>query len=702
MRFAARFVVGAALMVGAVTALPGCPENPYSADTWIEKLDNPKELERAVTELEHLCDPKAIPALGKAWEKNNQPTRILQVIIDLARPMTAGDDGEAAAKFCTDFKSKGRPASWDKALPTLRKAVEDLDTNSQRSIDGAVKAAEALGDAQLPEGVQILIDAVNQKMSPKDNGQRVRLTAIAALGKYKDKSAIVTLANVVRADQSSQPPQIVGAAINALGEMKSADAMPVLIESMYRVPLFFQQVRRALVANGGSVKADLRKILRHEHGDINALFKEKKLDKYCGDDGKAPPSECREVSAMDYYAAIVIGDLYDAEAVPDLITALQRPAKPAYFSDWNEGPPAQNSVLDSLRKIGDPKAAEAVLKYWADPKGNERLRPVAANVYGFVSADGSEKYGTSTGLALLGGIAADNDADQALRLSAAESYGRLVSDKTKIKALKDLAKKYADASAKAQTDRDGAPKTAFDAAKKQFDAASKTFEAADAEFNKAKATAGGDLTKIDEKTLKARGTAKEAMDKLKKDVYLPAKEKFDVLDGQVGGYRGYQRGFENHLARIEIAVRCAGKAECLLGTFDAKPADVYKHLKDGGYIDVKDDKDWSDGDKQELVIAQIERAVLELRRMGQAAAPHVPKLLEKINAKDFVQDRLVRQSVLLALPRIAKLPCDECEKKLGDVIAAGQGKAELNELNYETTLVKYYFGWAGKSGAEAP
>jgi hypothetical protein len=685
------------LLAGVAGALlSGCPDNPYSADTWIEKLDHPKEVDRAVTELEHLCDPKAIPALGRAWDRNNRPTRYLQVMIDLARPMSAGKGGEADIKHCTDYVAKGRPASWDKALPFLRMAVEEFESQSQRSIDNAVKAAEAIGESALPEGVQILIDAVNRKLNPRDNGQRVRLTAIAALSKYKDKAAINTLANVIRADASSQPPQVVGAAINTIGEMRTPDSVPILLESMYRVPLFFQQVRRALVASGAAAKPELRKILDGKHGDVNAMFKEKKLDRYCGDDGKAAPSDCMEVSARDYYAAIVLGDLYDTEAVPLLLEALKRPLRPAYFSDWNAGPPAHNAILDALRKIGDPAAADAVLALVANPKADERLRPVAATVYGFVSRDGGEKVGTETGLAILGKIAADNAADQALRLAASESYGRLAKDKGRIDVLKTMAKKYADASAKARKDADGAPKAALDAANKKFEEAKQAYNTAKEAVEKAKAEAGGDVAKVADAILTAATKAKEAFDKTKQDVYLPAKEKFDVLDGQAKGYKGYQRGFENHIARIEVAVHCAGKPECLIAAFDAKPDDVYGRLKKGGYLDVRDDKDWTEDDRKELVVAQIERAVVELRRMGDKARPHLDRLLDEASSND----RLIRQVILLALPRVAPRPCEPCEEKLDKAIASGQGKAELNEINYETQLVRNFFSWAGKGAAE--
>ena len=451
-------VVGTMLALGT---LSGCPDNPYDANTWIEKLNSPKEFDRAVTELEHLCNPKAIPALGKAWERNSKPQRVLQVVIDLARPLTPQ---EADEKNCTDYMKQGRPASWDAALPILKDAIDGLELGSQRSIDGAVKAAEALGEAQIPEGVNILIDAVNRKMNPKDNAQRVRLTAIAALGKYKDKAAVITLANVVRADTSSQPPQIVGAAINALGDMKTAEAIPVLLESMYRAPLFFTQVRRALVAAGPTVAGELRKILKHEHPVINDLFKDKKLDKYCGDKGDAKPAECKDVSAMDYYASIVIGDLYDVDSVPVLIEALKRPAIAAYYSDWNEGPPAQNAELDALRKIGSPDAAGTVLAIASDTKADERLRGIALSVYGFVSTDGSEKTGSTSGVSYLGALAADNKASEVLRLPASEAYARVASSEDDMKVLRDLAKKYAEASQKARKEADAGPKKEFDAA----------------------------------------------------------------------------------------------------------------------------------------------------------------------------------------------------------------------------------------------
>jgi hypothetical protein len=111
---------------------------------------------------------------------------------------------------------------------------------------------------------------------------------------------------------------------------------------------------------------------------------------------------------------------------------------------------------------------------------------------------------------------------------------------------------------------------------------------------------------------------------------------------------------------------------------------------------VTDASAWTAAERKELVDAEIERAVLELRRTGRAASGQVPALLAQIATPERLDDRLVREAVLLALPRIAALPCDACRDELAAVVEAGQGKAELNELTYETSLLVAYYTWAGR------
>jgi len=70
-------------------SLTGCESSDDGASAYVKRLDDPKDAEAAVTRLEELGDPSAIEGLGEAWGKSGRPVRYLQVIINLARPLTA-------------------------------------------------------------------------------------------------------------------------------------------------------------------------------------------------------------------------------------------------------------------------------------------------------------------------------------------------------------------------------------------------------------------------------------------------------------------------------------------------------------------------------------------------------------------------------------------------------------------------------------
>jgi hypothetical protein len=127
-------ILAHALSVALLVGLTGCPDNPYKAGTWTKQLDDPREAERAVTQLEQLGDPSAIPALGNAWANQGKPVRLLQVIISLARPLTPAEAKEA---YMTDYEKKGRPASWNLAEKFLIQALTEVDEANPRSVDSA-------------------------------------------------------------------------------------------------------------------------------------------------------------------------------------------------------------------------------------------------------------------------------------------------------------------------------------------------------------------------------------------------------------------------------------------------------------------------------------------------------------------------------------------------------------------------------------
>ncbi len=712
-----RRTLGGVLLLGLVgLGLTGCPDNPYKASSWTKKLNDPREAERAVTELEQLGDPSAIEALGQAWQTNGRPVRLLQVIISLARPLTPK---EAAEKFVTDYAESGRPASWDKALPFLKQALDEVDENNPRSVDSAQKAADALGEAKIADALDSLATLANKKRSKKLIAAEV--AAVRALGKFDTEKARAggVLAKLIdqvppphpkTAKDDGQKRQfeeeyglflgVSGASINALGDLRVASAVPTLVKSLYRTPELFTQIRRALVASGPTAADELRKILRGDEQDINTLISTNRYDKYCGDKVDAT-HECLPVSAKDFYPAVVLGDFYDPKAVPDLLTALARPPLPVYYQAEEPSPNTQyNAIFDSLRKIGSPDAASVVRAKWEGhaapaPKGpppkkgapppppaagepDVGTRILAVSAYPFVARD-------NTGVEDLGKIAGDNGADQTLRQEAATAFARMASDAKDIAVLDAFANKYFTASAEKRKAADGKPKTDNDTADKEFEVAKKTLDKAKTDALKAT----HDPSKSAAEIKAAADGAKKAEDdfKVAKKTHGDKTKEYKGLDGASKAYKGFARMFQTHIARIEVAIRCKDDLTCYAATLKLTPDQSKTNLK--AYI--SDLADWTKDETLGLWEGEVERAMLEIGKRGSKASNLTDTLLESAKS----DDRLVRQSILLALPKIAKTPCDNCEIKLDAAIKAGEGKTTLGDLNLETTMLRNYFAWAG-------
>ena len=84
--------------------------------------------------------------------------------------------------------------------------------------------------------------------------------------------------------------------------------------------------------------------------------------------------------------------------------------------------------------------------------------------------------------------------------------------------------------------------------------------------------------------------------------------------------------------------------------------------------------------------------MVELGKLGQKVSDLTPALLTAAKSEDTA----TRGSVLLALPKVAKVPCEECEKALTAIIAAAEGKSTLRAVTADTEMVRNYFTWAGK------
>jgi len=656
-------------------------EDPLSAKTWIPKLKDLRTSDRALVALEQIGDPAAIQPLADAWVDLGRPEHVVQLVISLARPLTAE---QAKQGYFTDYEKTGRPASWDKAVPFLVKVIADVDQGNPRSVDSATAAADALGEAKLLAGLDALIAVVAQPTTRKLVSLHV--AALRALGKFsadgadRAATALVGVVSLVpprnprtykeRDEQHAAEESYTmvlattAAAINALGELHAATAAKPIVLEMYRLPELFMMSRRALVAIGPAAKAVLVAALNGSDSDVNGLFITQHLDKYCGDQNDYVAAECKPVSAKEFYPAVVLGDLHDPAVAPDLVAALKRPALPQYYADDQPSGTTQHTALfDALRKIGAPAAAVALREIWMKGKPIDPDTMLAISAYPFVTRD-------ATGTDKLAALALGSAGDDSLRMEAATALARISRDAKDIPTFQKLAKRQLDASAKFATEAGAAKKTA--------DAADKKFEAKRAELEAAKAQdPDGAATKKLEADFKA-------VKQQHKELVAP----FKRADDAAKTFVAYARLFQTHVARIEIALRCKDDGACYAASIALKPdeeaANVATYLPDAAT--------WPDDQKHDLVVAAIERAMLELGKQGANASQFTDTLLDAA----VTDDPTVRQSILLALPQIAKLPCPQCVTKLDAAVKAGEGKSTLAGVNTETTILRNYFVWAGK------
>ena len=616
-------------------ALMGCPEDPFDPETWIEKLDDPAELDKAITELQRLDDPVAIKPLSKVWQDRGRPQRVLRVIIELA-----------------ERKKDGGETRWEDALPVLRLAIDDFDVGDAQSMENAKLAADALGRAQDKESIESLVNVVNKPMPRLSPGQAVRRSAIIALGKFgNEPRAVDTLVDVLKQKIAQQPVEIFAAAANALADARSPKAIQPLLDALFRIPPIYDQCRRALVAIGAPVIPELIKTFKGEHEGLNKLAKENEFSTDCNQE-MGPESSCKAPTNLQFKAATLLGDMYAEEAVDVLEGGLSDSALPAFFyPNGAPGPTQHAAILDALRKINDQSSESAIAKYWKDSSTDDMIRPSAIDVYSMVST-------STSNLSDLAKLIKDDGQEEPIRMAAGQAYARLVRDDGDYGPLlymRDRYRKEANKYAKKAKKTQGA----FEEAKKEFDKLRKEVK-----------------NPKDPKLEKALGKKEEAQ------------QEDRMAQNRVAGYRGFQRAFEQHLARAHTGVTCKQDPKCyaeVLGKDgDAIGKSLSKHITD---LD-----EWSDEEKKALEFAAAERALLELAKMDEKGLPGFDAVMKIVESKE----RVLRQGAMLAMVHTAKLPCDKCVERLDEIIAAQQEESTLAALTSDTKAVRNYFLWAGK------
>lgn len=206
------------------------------------------------------------------------------------------------------------------------------------------------------------------------------------------------------------------------------------------------------------------------------------------------------------------------------------------------------------------------------------------------------------------------------------------------------------------------------------------------------ATSAADLAPLDAKIAASLATAATKTAAAAKETNAIKKAE---LDGSAKFHRGQAVQVEQHRARAQVGIMCGKKLDCYQGFLNMDAKAVVAKLKIPNHADAT--KPMKRQAMDTYRIAALERALLEITKMGKAAKPAFADLLKHVESSE----RIVRQGVLLALIEVAPTPCNECATRLDQVITAQKGQSTLGNLNSDTKIILNYFVNQGAKVAPA-
>ena len=146
-------------------------------------------------------------------------------------------------------------------------------------------------------------------------------------------------------------------------------------------------------------------------------------------------------------------------------------------------------------------------------------------------------------------------------------------------------------------------------------------------------------------------------------------------------YRATARTFDQYKTRARVGIECKADVKCYVGLLELDSDAVLAKLKIPGAKDMK--RVEKSGHRE----AAIERALLEITKLGPKAKDALPTLLKVAESTE----RTIRQGVLLAMTRIADKNCAECRDRLAEIIEKQAAQKTLSYLTADTRIVYYYF-----------
>jgi HEAT repeat protein len=320
----------AVLSMFSCSLVLACTGDPNDPMTWAKKLKNVRDQQEALNQLARMGVERAKVALP--------------ALIDLYKETKKPEHMEALVRY--------------KDPSTIPLFIEALDF-TEDDFDRAIVAAGALGELkeQAVEAVPALIKAVEHPLPIKSRANGVRLAAIRALVKIGDRRAVPTLAKILTTSADEQDFLLNQKAALGLAELRDPAAIPALIKGMFmtgRGANIFQECRLGLVRMGEPAVAPLIELLNEKNPEINEMAKKLDFDKY-------------SPGIVPFKAAMLLGDLRAAKAVPALAERLKIPAKSG----------EHKSILISLGFIGTKDAVDVLLRTLKDKKVDAPTRSAA-------------------------------------------------------------------------------------------------------------------------------------------------------------------------------------------------------------------------------------------------------------------------------------------------------------------------------------
>ncbi|MCB9548185.1 MAG: hypothetical protein H6706_20400 [Myxococcales bacterium] len=315
----------------AAVGLLGCDKlDPNSPAAWIEKLKTP-ERTAAIAKLGEMKAKEAIGPLMEAYKEGRDKYEIIAALTQI---------GDKAA------------------VPTLLEALQDTSAGKAGQL-----AATTLREWEVKEHSDVYINVASNKTATNEQ----RYGALQLLAEYPVPKAEQPLLTILNGDPDLQPIAFNGLAAEALGKLKSAQAVPGLIACLWlddhlhrnEVP----KCRLALNRVGAAAAVpELIKTLERKNRQVEDRAKKYKF--HIG-------------GLIEAKTAELLGDMPSVDAVEPLIAALKKNEEMP-VSVQNDPKKAQIfvmggvqrviSVSNALAVIGDERAIEPLLEVAGNPE----------------------------------------------------------------------------------------------------------------------------------------------------------------------------------------------------------------------------------------------------------------------------------------------------------------------------------------------